>query len=359
MNTIYPTAPQRATLRKLDLIITFAFLFSLIFSLPAASVHAQSADTPPTPQEEVWAQPDSLNNQLYLPYVNSAATNNVPTDVIEQAAAEELVALGTNIVRCNERSSWLSGRYAWSSLFWNTVTTGCPNIYVNPSVSGYVQVVYYSKSQGRWVWKPYKWVSGGTWTQMGNNFSAGTSWYARFYNVSSQSWVLLKTTSGRLLTSTPSQPQPGNQNDLLTHSQAVNMLRSGGITQIRSTGGCSDKNVPTCTSLDGIRRGSIQGLIDFKSKCDAVKGDCTIAITGGTETGHSGGTYSHSNGHKIDISWSFGGGDNFAGQFIKSNFTPTTTRGTWGEAYVDPATGYLYVLHGPVLHWDICFSRNC
>ncbi|MFB9192341.1 hypothetical protein ACFFWA_05120 [Actinomadura verrucosospora] len=72
-------------------------------------------------------------------------------------------------------------------------------------------------------------------------------------------------------------------------------LRASGIGW-RSTGGCSDRTVRTCTSFEGIRWGTIRSLIEF-----AESSGCEIVVTGGTEHGHAGGAYSHANGYKIDI----------------------------------------------------------
>ncbi|MFD0538814.1 hypothetical protein ACFQY7_38880 [Actinomadura luteofluorescens] len=72
-------------------------------------------------------------------------------------------------------------------------------------------------------------------------------------------------------------------------------LRASGIGW-RSTGRCSDRTVRTCTSFEGIRWGTLRSLIDF-----AESSGCEVTVTGGTEHGHAGGTYSHANGYKIDI----------------------------------------------------------
>ncbi|MEV3926932.1 hypothetical protein [Actinomadura coerulea] len=72
-------------------------------------------------------------------------------------------------------------------------------------------------------------------------------------------------------------------------------LRASGIGW-RSTGGCSDRTVRTCTSFEGIRWGTIKSLIEF-----AESSGCEVTVTGGTEHGHAGGTYSHANGYKVDI----------------------------------------------------------
>ncbi|QKW41035.1 hypothetical protein HUT06_43070 [Actinomadura sp. NAK00032] len=73
-------------------------------------------------------------------------------------------------------------------------------------------------------------------------------------------------------------------------------LRGNGI-RWRSTGGCSDRTVRTCTSFEGVRWGTVKGLIRF-----ARSSGCKITVTGGTEHGHASGTYSHANGYKLDIS---------------------------------------------------------
>lgn len=178
---------------------------------------------------------------------------------------------------------------------------------------------------------------------------------AGFINFPADWWEQIQEYIAQL-NSTP-QPDP---NELLTHDDAVQILNSGGITEVISSGNCSDASQGNCTSFDGVRRESLQGLIDFKAKCDQAMGDCDIHMTGGTETGHSNGTYSHSNGHKLDFRSSFNGtSDNFAGQYIKANFTPVTDRGQWGDAYEDPDTGYLYVYEDSPPHWDVCFSKDC
>ncbi|MBU1159611.1 hypothetical protein KKD04_00325, partial [Patescibacteria group bacterium] len=50
---------------------------------------------------------------------------------------------------------------------------------------------------------------------------------------------------------------------------------------------CSDINVGTCTSLEGIPKSTITKLVsiaqDFRETCSL----CDIAVTGGTEVGHA------------------------------------------------------------------------
>lgn len=71
----------------------------------------------------------------------------------------------------------------------------------------------------------------------------------------------------------------------LTQSAAASRLSAGGVGWT-SSGGCSDKNNPSCTSFDGVYSGTVDGAVTLKRACG-----CTVTITGGTETGHAGGTY--------------------------------------------------------------------
>lgn len=97
----------------------------------------------------------------------------------------------------------------------------------------------------------------------------------------------------------------------LTHAQATSMLRSSGITW-SSSGNCSDRNNPTCTSFEQVNLATIQGAQTLKSASG-----CALNITGGTETGHASGTYSHWNGYKLDYAL----GSGCLGNYIRSRFT--------------------------------------
>jgi hypothetical protein len=81
----------------------------------------------------------------------------------------------------------------------------------------------------------------------------------------------------------------------LHHEDAAGFLRANGI-RWRSTGHCSDRTRPACTSFDGLRWGTIKGLLDFHAESG-----CPITITGGTERGHAGGPRGHAAGYKLDI----------------------------------------------------------
>src|SRR5690242_9300018 len=81
----------------------------------------------------------------------------------------------------------------------------------------------------------------------------------------------------------------------LTHSQATARFSSSGITW-SSSGGCSDRYNSTCTSFEQLNLATAQGAQTLKSATG-----CALNITGGTETGHASGTYSHWNGYKLDF----------------------------------------------------------
>jgi hypothetical protein len=130
----------------------------------------------------------------------------------------------------------------------------------------------------------------------------------------------------------------------LTQSQATSMLRNAGITW-SSSGNCSDRYNSTCTSFEQVNLTTIQGIITLKNASG-----CAINITGGTETGHASGTYSHWNGYKLDISKY-----TCIGNYIKGNFAYAGLRGD-GYPMWDSAAGNVYTDEGS--HWDILYY-NC
>ena len=121
---------------------------------------------------------------------------------------------------------------------------------------------------------------------------------------------------------------------------AETALRARGI-RWRSTGGCSDRTIRTCTSFEGVRWGTIKGVIDF-----AESSGCEITITGGTERGHAPGTYSHANGYKLDIT---------TGRCVDSAIKRHPSAGTRGDGarlYRAP-DGTVFARERD--HWDITF----
>lgn len=127
----------------------------------------------------------------------------------------------------------------------------------------------------------------------------------------------------------------------LTDAQAASQLSAAGISRI-STGGCTDRNVGTCTSYEQINQESVSGIITFKNASG-----CAVTITGGTETGHASGTYSHWNGYKIDIRPT-----DCVSNHITSTYTYSGTRGDGAALYTAPS-GNVYARESS--HWDITF----
>lgn len=125
----------------------------------------------------------------------------------------------------------------------------------------------------------------------------------------------------------------------MSHSAAKAKLDGAGIG-VRSSGGCSDRNNPSCTSLDQVNSASIDGAITLKnaSKCD-------LTVTGGTETGHASGEFSHWNGYKLDFAMT-----GCLSSYVKNTFT-SIGGNKWksgsGNIYFDESN-----------HWDVTF-HNC
>ncbi|OXA45609.1 uncharacterized protein LOC110856663 [Folsomia candida] len=127
----------------------------------------------------------------------------------------------------------------------------------------------------------------------------------------------------------------------MTHAQAMTRLTAAGMS-VTSSGGCSDRNNPTCTSFEGVRENTIAGLETLK-RASA----CPINVTGGTETGHASGTYSHWNGYKADISLNA-----CINSYVTNSFTYIGDRGDGAPMY-QSAAGNIYAKEGN--HWDILY----
>ncbi|KAK7213322.1 hypothetical protein V2G26_020500 [Clonostachys chloroleuca] len=130
----------------------------------------------------------------------------------------------------------------------------------------------------------------------------------------------------------------------LTQSQAETRLKAAGITAT-SSGGCTNRNVATCTSYEQVNEDTVQGAITLKRACG-----CDVTVTGGTETGHASGTYSHWNGYKFD----FRKGSGIDG-YVKNTFTKIADRGD-GYPQWKAASGNIYCDEGN--HWDVTFYTN-
>ena len=125
----------------------------------------------------------------------------------------------------------------------------------------------------------------------------------------------------------------------LTHAQATSRLRAAGITW-SSSGGCSDRNNPTCTSFAQVNLPTIQGAVTLKGASG-----CALNVTGGTETGHASGTYSHWNGYKLDYSLS-----SCLNNYVTSHFAYI------GGSKWQSGSGNIYFRESN--HWDVTYY-NC
>ncbi|OLT30419.1 hypothetical protein BJF79_39030 [Actinomadura sp. CNU-125] len=127
----------------------------------------------------------------------------------------------------------------------------------------------------------------------------------------------------------------------LDHGFVTDVLRSRDI-EWRSTGNCSDREKPTCTSFTGLRWETLEGLLRF-----AAKSDCKIVVTGGTERGHAPGRHSHYNGYKIDIA---------TGACVDREIEGYDRKGVRSDGaklYRSPEGG-LYARESD--HWDITYT---
>lgn len=130
----------------------------------------------------------------------------------------------------------------------------------------------------------------------------------------------------------------------ISHATATSMFRQVGITW-SSSGNCSDRNNPTCTSFEQLNLATAQGARTLKGASG-----CALNITGGTETGHASGTYSHWNGYKLDY-----GKNTCVTTYVKGTFTYIGLRGDGAPQYRSGA-GNIYADEGN--HWDVLYY-NC
>jgi len=130
----------------------------------------------------------------------------------------------------------------------------------------------------------------------------------------------------------------------LPHHFAAQRLRAAGIKR-RSSGNCTSKHRPTCTSYTAIRANTVAKLIMLKRRSR-----CPIVVTGGTETGHAPGRHSHGNGYKVDVAR-----NRCLDTYIRRKHTYVGRRSDGAALYRSgrSAHGDVYALESN--HWDITF----
>lgn len=153
--------------------------------------------------------------------------------------------------------------------------------------------------------------------------------------------ALTTVLTGSLLTSVVAGAAPSFAVTKLSDASAASQLSASGIGR-SSSGGCTNRNVATCTSYEQINQDTVSGIKTFRS----ISG-CAITITGGTETGHASGTYSHWNGYKVDVPLT-----SCISSYITSHYTYSGTRGDGAALYKAPS-GNVYARESN--HWDITY----
>ncbi|MGV9776466.1 hypothetical protein [Streptosporangium sp. NPDC003464] len=126
----------------------------------------------------------------------------------------------------------------------------------------------------------------------------------------------------------------------LGHAQATQLLRDAGLRWM-SSGGCSNRRVGTCTSLEAVRAATVENVIALKRRSG-----CPVVVTGGTEVGHAPGRYSHHRGYKLDIEL-----NPCINGYITREHVLDGVRGDGAALYRDEGTVYARESD----HWDILF----
>lgn len=94
---------------------------------------------------------------------------------------------------------------------------------------------------------------------------------------------------------------------------------------------------------------AVAGSVALAPSASAVS---QASVTGGTETGHAGGTYSHANGYKLDFSHT-----SCLTSWVHGTYTYIGLRSDRAAMY-EAASGNIYADEGN--HWDVTFySCGC
>lgn len=137
----------------------------------------------------------------------------------------------------------------------------------------------------------------------------------------------------------------------LVHNDALQKLQTAGINVTSTAGAAGVKeNCPSmegCTTLNGIRRDTLDQSLYVKEKCPS----CTVTIVGATEP-HAPGAVSHQTGYKVDIQ---------ANSTVDNFFTSTLVRngsreGSNGGPRYNDSCGNEYVRESS--HWDVTVNKG-
>ncbi|MCW2865516.1 MAG: hypothetical protein JWP48_7224 [Actinoallomurus sp.] len=127
----------------------------------------------------------------------------------------------------------------------------------------------------------------------------------------------------------------------LHHAEAGSFLRAAGLRWI-SSGHCTRRTNPHCTSFDGLRPATLDGVLRLR---EASR--CGLVISGGTERGHARSEFSHGRGYKLDIL-----PNRCLNRFVRHSYQRIHTRGDGAALY--RAAGRSLFAREPS-HWDITF----
>ena len=130
----------------------------------------------------------------------------------------------------------------------------------------------------------------------------------------------------------------------LAQAQAASQLRAAGVAWW-SSGGCTTRGNPSCTSFERINRSTVRGVIALR-----WASNCAITITGGTEVGHGSrarGRHSHYNGYKVDVRH-----NRCLDRYLHRSFRYLGLRGD-GYPQWRTRSGNLYCDEGS--HWDVTY----
>ncbi|MFI6604060.1 hypothetical protein ACIBHX_48205 [Nonomuraea sp. NPDC050536] len=127
----------------------------------------------------------------------------------------------------------------------------------------------------------------------------------------------------------------------ISNTRAVDWLHDAGV-RAKSSGHCTDRRQSSCTSLEAVRTSTITSIIALRQESG-----CPILVTGGTESGHAPGRYSHGQGYKLDITH-----NTCIDHYITNSQSRSGVRGDGSTVYRTP-TGTVFASESS--HWDILF----
>lgn len=111
-----------------------------------------------------------------------------------------------------------------------------------------------------------------------------------------------------------------------------------------STMKCTDRSKKGCTSYEGMRQGTVNGITAFRRASG-----CKLTVSGGTEVGHAKMRFSHGNGWKIDIM-----PNKCVDSYVHRTMRKVGERSDGSEMF-RPRPGQLYADENGS-HWDIFFG---